>query len=182
MEAHTERMEWFKEAIYKKREDINERMLEMFSLLKELTKGKSPEKVLVREEVNKPITKYVNTVSLVRMENDKDKRGDKVVDKSIIDPLEPIEFVHNSFIFQFDIDPCILAILKGSFDPVSPFIRKTAELRITKVKVRSFGSLVLNSYNQDTLISRLSRNWEPRKYRTDLEFEFGSVNMRTLIK
>ncbi|GJV81164.1 hypothetical protein Tco_1517034 [Tanacetum coccineum] len=30
------------------------------------------------------------------------------------------------------IDPCVLAILKGSFDPVSPFIRQTAELRITK--------------------------------------------------
>ncbi|GJT51482.1 retrovirus-related pol polyprotein from transposon TNT 1-94 [Tanacetum coccineum] len=30
------------------------------------------------------------------------------------------------------IDPCILAILKGSFDLVSPFIRQTAELRFTK--------------------------------------------------
>ncbi|GJU97640.1 hypothetical protein Tco_1326911 [Tanacetum coccineum] len=33
---------------------------------------------------------------------------------------------------RLDIDPCVLAIFKGSFDPVSPFIRKTAELRISK--------------------------------------------------
>ncbi|GJR39640.1 hypothetical protein Tco_1215324 [Tanacetum coccineum] len=89
--ACTKRMERFKEAIYKKREDINERMIEMFSLLKELRKGKSLEKVLVREEVNKPITKYVNTISLVRTKNEKDKGGDEVVDKSLVDPLEPIE-------------------------------------------------------------------------------------------
>ncbi|GJZ87528.1 MAK10-like protein [Tanacetum coccineum] len=60
-------------------------------LLKELRKGKSPEKVLVREEVYKPITKYVNTVSLVITENEKDKGGDEVVDKSIVDPIEPIK-------------------------------------------------------------------------------------------
>ncbi|GKE47109.1 MAK10-like protein [Tanacetum coccineum] len=91
LEACTKRIERFKEAIYKKREDINERMIEMFSLLKELRKGKSLEKVLVREEVNKPITKYVNTISLVRTKNEKDKGGDEVVDKSLVDPLEPIE-------------------------------------------------------------------------------------------
>nr|GEV73544.1 hypothetical protein [Tanacetum cinerariifolium] len=66
--AHTERMERFEEAIYKQREEINERMMEMFSLLKEFTKGKSLEKVLVREEVNKP-----------------------VIDKSIVEPIEPIK-------------------------------------------------------------------------------------------
>ncbi|GKD49546.1 hypothetical protein Tco_1278522, partial [Tanacetum coccineum] len=61
---------------------------------------------------------------------------------------------------------CVLAILKGSFDPVSPFIKQTVELRITKVIDKSFGWLVLNIYNQDTLTSRLSRNWDPWKYRT----------------
>ncbi|GJU84504.1 hypothetical protein Tco_1292050 [Tanacetum coccineum] len=66
-------------------------------------------------------------------------------------------------------NPCVLAILKGSFDPVSPFIRQTIELRITKVIDKSFVWLVLNSYDQDTLTSRLSRNWDPWKYRTDHE-------------
>ncbi|GJU14253.1 hypothetical protein Tco_1142219, partial [Tanacetum coccineum] len=47
MAAHTERMERFEEAIYKQREGINERMMEFFILLKEYTKGKAPEKVLV---------------------------------------------------------------------------------------------------------------------------------------
>ncbi|GKB13893.1 hypothetical protein Tco_0847816 [Tanacetum coccineum] len=46
MAAYTERI-----AIYKQREEINKIMMEMFSLLKEYTKGKAPDKVLVREEV-----------------------------------------------------------------------------------------------------------------------------------
>ncbi|GKA03133.1 hypothetical protein Tco_0675914 [Tanacetum coccineum] len=80
-------MERFGEAIFKKREEINERMAEMFSLLKELAKGKSPEKVLVRE-VNNPITRYVNVISLVGMENDKDTKSNEVVDKNIVEPIE----------------------------------------------------------------------------------------------
>ncbi|GJT43993.1 MAK10-like protein [Tanacetum coccineum] len=91
MAAHTERIKRFEESIYKQREDINERMTEMFSLLKELTKGKSSKKVLVRKEVSKPVTKCVNAISLVRMENDKDKGSDEVVDKSIMEPIELIE-------------------------------------------------------------------------------------------
>ncbi|GJX93511.1 hypothetical protein Tco_0348097 [Tanacetum coccineum] len=64
-------MERFEEAIYKQREEINERMTEIFNLLKEYMKGKSPEKVLVKEEIGKPDTKYVNAISLVRMKNSK---------------------------------------------------------------------------------------------------------------
>ncbi|GJT23780.1 hypothetical protein Tco_0893717 [Tanacetum coccineum] len=80
-------MERFEEAIYKQRDEINEIMTEMFSLLKEYTKGKSPEKVLVTEEVSKPVTKYVNAISIVRMKNDKDKGCDKVIDKQIVEPI-----------------------------------------------------------------------------------------------
>nr|GEY09974.1 hypothetical protein [Tanacetum cinerariifolium] len=88
MVAHTERIERFEEAIYKYREEINERMTKMFSPLKEYTKKKSPKKVLVREEVSKPITKYVNVISLVRMENEKDRECDKVVDKNVIEQIK----------------------------------------------------------------------------------------------
>ncbi|GJU65678.1 zinc finger, CCHC-type containing protein [Tanacetum coccineum] len=91
MAAHTKRMERFEDAIYKQREEINERMTEMFSLLKEYTKVKSPEKVLVREEVSKLVTKYVNVISLVRIENDKDKGCDEVIDKQIVEPINMSE-------------------------------------------------------------------------------------------
>ncbi|GJW58659.1 hypothetical protein Tco_0105390 [Tanacetum coccineum] len=37
-------MERFEEAIYRQREEINERMAEMFSVLKEYTNEKAPEK------------------------------------------------------------------------------------------------------------------------------------------
>ncbi|GKB85606.1 hypothetical protein Tco_0957878 [Tanacetum coccineum] len=44
MAAHTERMERFKNAIFKLREELNDRMTEMFRLLKELTTSRAPEK------------------------------------------------------------------------------------------------------------------------------------------
>ncbi|GJY75934.1 hypothetical protein Tco_0481050 [Tanacetum coccineum] len=63
----------------------------MFSLLKELTKSKSPEKVLIREEGSSPITKYVNVISLIRIENDKGTESDMVVDKSAVEPIKLVD-------------------------------------------------------------------------------------------
>ncbi|GKD63635.1 hypothetical protein Tco_1305743 [Tanacetum coccineum] len=87
MAAHIERMERLEEAIFKQNEEINERMMEMFSLLKELTKSKSLKKVLVREEVSNPVTKYVNAISHVRMENDKGIVSNMFVDKNVVEPI-----------------------------------------------------------------------------------------------
>ncbi|GKD87173.1 zinc finger, CCHC-type containing protein [Tanacetum coccineum] len=50
MAAHNERMERFKNAIFKQREEINDRMAKMFGLLKGLTTSRAPKKVLIREE------------------------------------------------------------------------------------------------------------------------------------
>ncbi|GKC56633.1 hypothetical protein Tco_1084231 [Tanacetum coccineum] len=63
-------MERFEEAIFKQREEIKERMTEMFSLLIELTKSKSLEKLI---------------------ENDKGTDGDAVVDKNIVEPIELVD-------------------------------------------------------------------------------------------
>ncbi|GJZ04932.1 hypothetical protein Tco_0538207 [Tanacetum coccineum] len=71
MAAHTERMERFKNAIFKKREEINGKMTKMFRLLKELTTNRTLEKVLIREEAKSPITKGVNSISLIREEEEK---------------------------------------------------------------------------------------------------------------
>ncbi|GJT52609.1 reverse transcriptase domain-containing protein [Tanacetum coccineum] len=57
MAAHSERMERFKNAIFKQRGEINDRMNEMFGLLKELTTSKAPKKVLIKEEAKFPVTK-----------------------------------------------------------------------------------------------------------------------------
>ncbi|GKF92247.1 hypothetical protein Tco_0278966, partial [Tanacetum coccineum] len=50
-------MERFENAIFKQREEINDRMAEMFKLVKELTTSRVPEKVLIREEAKSPVTK-----------------------------------------------------------------------------------------------------------------------------
>ncbi|GJT67821.1 hypothetical protein Tco_1019301 [Tanacetum coccineum] len=91
-------MERLERAIFKKREEINDRMAEMFGLLKELTTSRTPEKVLVREETSNPITKCVNAISLVKMKRYKSIEKNKVVDKNVVESselnaVEPIELV-----------------------------------------------------------------------------------------
>nr|GEV77167.1 hypothetical protein [Tanacetum cinerariifolium] len=66
MVAHTKRMKRFKNAIFEQREKINEKMTEMFGILKELTTSRAPKKVLIREEANISVTKNVNSISLTR--------------------------------------------------------------------------------------------------------------------
>ncbi|GJR61581.1 MAK10-like protein [Tanacetum coccineum] len=83
MAAHTERMERFKNIIFKQREEINDRMTEKFGLLKELTTCRTPEKVLVREEAKFLITKNVNSISLVRGEEEGSDKMDETLDNTV---------------------------------------------------------------------------------------------------
>ncbi|GKD74437.1 hypothetical protein Tco_1332719, partial [Tanacetum coccineum] len=64
MAAYTERMERFENIIFKQHEVINDRMTELFGLLKELISSKTPKKVLIREEAKILVTKNVNSISL----------------------------------------------------------------------------------------------------------------------
>nr|GEV09053.1 hypothetical protein [Tanacetum cinerariifolium] len=75
MVEHTERKERFENAIFKQREEINNRISKMFGLLNELTTSKTLEKVLMREEVEFLVTKNVNSISLVKGE---EERSDKI--------------------------------------------------------------------------------------------------------
>ncbi|GJX17688.1 MAK10-like protein [Tanacetum coccineum] len=69
-------MERFKNSIFKQREEINDRMTKMFRPLKELTTSRTHEKVLIREEAKFPITKNVNSISLVRGEEEMSENTD----------------------------------------------------------------------------------------------------------
>ncbi|GJY90812.1 hypothetical protein Tco_0506008 [Tanacetum coccineum] len=82
------RMERFEKAIFKQREEINDRMAEMFGLLKELSTSRTPEKVFVREEARQPITRHVNTISLVKIKKEKSVKNNEVVDKNIVELSE----------------------------------------------------------------------------------------------
>nr|GEW00950.1 class II heat shock protein [Tanacetum cinerariifolium] len=81
--AHIERMERFENAIFKQRDEINDRMVEMFRLLKELTTRKAPEKVIIRKEVKSPVTKNVNYISLTRGEEERNYDNDIVTGDDI---------------------------------------------------------------------------------------------------
>ncbi|GKA01518.1 hypothetical protein Tco_0674183 [Tanacetum coccineum] len=83
MAAHTERMERFENAIFKQREEINDKMAEMFGLLKEFTTSRAPEKVVIREEGKSPVTKNVNSISLARGEGERNNDNDVVTGDDI---------------------------------------------------------------------------------------------------
>ncbi|GJV32106.1 hypothetical protein Tco_1392506 [Tanacetum coccineum] len=73
-------------------------MAEMFGLLKELTSSRTPKKVLVREEARHSITKNVNAIFIIKMENEKGAKGVKVAERNVmklkeLDVLGPIESV-----------------------------------------------------------------------------------------
>ncbi|GJT75218.1 hypothetical protein Tco_1041943 [Tanacetum coccineum] len=79
-------MERFENAIFKQREEINDRMTEMFGLLKELTTSRAPEKVLIREEARHPVTKNVNSISLIIREEEKNTNDNATSGDSIERP------------------------------------------------------------------------------------------------
>ncbi|GJU15886.1 MAK10-like protein [Tanacetum coccineum] len=83
MAAHYERMDRFENAIFKQREEINDRMTKMFGLLKELTTSRAPEKVLIREEAKFLVTKNVNSISLAKGEEEKSDKTDETLDNTV---------------------------------------------------------------------------------------------------
>ncbi|GJW45880.1 hypothetical protein Tco_0077526 [Tanacetum coccineum] len=58
-------------------------MAEVFGLLKELTTSRALEKVLIREEAKSPVTKNINSISLVRGEEERNDNDDIAADGGI---------------------------------------------------------------------------------------------------
>ncbi|GKB19043.1 hypothetical protein Tco_0852966 [Tanacetum coccineum] len=81
-------MKRFENAIFKQREEINDKMTKMFGLLKELTTNRAPEKVLTREEAKFLVTKNVNSISLTRWEEEKSKKTDVTTGEDIEKPTK----------------------------------------------------------------------------------------------
>ncbi|GKD04817.1 MAK10-like protein, partial [Tanacetum coccineum] len=92
MATHTERIERFENAIFRQREEINDRMAEIFGLLKELTATRTPEKVLMGEEARHPITKNVNSISLIRIEEGENGGNNRINEKLIEGLVENQKF------------------------------------------------------------------------------------------
>ncbi|GJT68160.1 MAK10-like protein [Tanacetum coccineum] len=88
MAAHSKRIERFENAIFKLCEEINDRMTEMFKLLKELTTSKAPKKVLIREESKFPVTKNVNSISLAKGKEERSDKTDNTVTEIEVPVME----------------------------------------------------------------------------------------------
>ncbi|GJR28764.1 MAK10-like protein [Tanacetum coccineum] len=93
-------MERFENAIFKQREEINDKMAEMFRLLKELITSRAPEKVIIREEAKSPITKNMNSISLARGEEERNgdndvATGDDIETPSRTETGRPVNEVEN---------------------------------------------------------------------------------------
>ncbi|GJT03154.1 MAK10-like protein [Tanacetum coccineum] len=140
MAVHTERMERFKNAIFKQREGINSRMTEIFGLLKELTTSRTPKKVLIREEAKFPVTKNVNSISLTKGEEEKSNKKSH----SYIYPLGIAEdMLVKVAKHVYPIDFMILDIKENE---KRPFILGTLFLTTTKAIIRfDKGTITLRS-------------------------------------
>ncbi|GJX14388.1 MAK10-like protein [Tanacetum coccineum] len=64
-------------------QEINDRMAEMFGLLKEIITNRALEKVLIIEEAKSPVTKNVNSISLARKEEERNDKDDIATDGGI---------------------------------------------------------------------------------------------------
>ncbi|GJR99215.1 hypothetical protein Tco_0315724 [Tanacetum coccineum] len=82
-------MERFENTIFKQREEINDRMTEMFRLLKELMTSRTPEKVLIREEAKFLVTKNVNSIFLARGEEERSDKTDETLDNTVKPTASP---------------------------------------------------------------------------------------------
>ncbi|GKA28766.1 MAK10-like protein [Tanacetum coccineum] len=61
-------------------------MGEMFRLLKEFTASRALKKILNREEAKHPITKNVNSISLIRMKEEENIENNRPIDEGIVEP------------------------------------------------------------------------------------------------
>jgi hypothetical protein len=70
MSTHSKRLAKFEKAVYRQKEEMQEKMTEMMSLLEEYSNIKTPEKLLLRKEDVTPTTKFVNSISIVHEGNE----------------------------------------------------------------------------------------------------------------
>ncbi|GJS03019.1 zinc finger, CCHC-type containing protein [Tanacetum coccineum] len=98
MAAHAKRIERFENAIFKQREEINDRMTDMFGLLKELTTSRAPKRELIKEEARYPITKNINSISLIKGEGENNVNNNATSGNSIERPDgSDVEVLINKF-------------------------------------------------------------------------------------
>ncbi|GJY35209.1 hypothetical protein Tco_0420587 [Tanacetum coccineum] len=112
MAAHTERIERFENAIFKQREEINDKMTKISGLLKELTTSRAPEKVLIREEAKFPVTKNVNSISLTRGGEERSEKIDVTTGDDFEKPTK-IETLIKAYLLEDKQIPSV-----GVFDEV----------------------------------------------------------------
>nr|GEU67353.1 MAK10-like protein [Tanacetum cinerariifolium] len=74
------------QACVEAQEEINDKMIEIFRIFKKLTASRAPKKVLIREEARHPVTKNINSISLIRGEEEKDANDEATFGDSIERP------------------------------------------------------------------------------------------------
>ncbi|GJX56760.1 hypothetical protein Tco_0286657 [Tanacetum coccineum] len=77
-------MERFKNDIFKQHEEINT-MQEIFILLRN-TASRTPEKVITNRKRKGTHTKKVNSISLIRVEEEKNVGNNRAIDESLVEP------------------------------------------------------------------------------------------------
>jgi hypothetical protein len=71
MATHSDRLARFEEEVYKQKEEMQEKMNEMMSLLEEYANQRTPGRMLLRKESVTPATQFVNSITIVHKDNEK---------------------------------------------------------------------------------------------------------------
>ncbi|GKB55839.1 hypothetical protein Tco_0912025, partial [Tanacetum coccineum] len=141
MAAHSKRMERFENAIFKKRKEINDRMIEMFGLLKELTTSRALENVLIREEAKFPVTKNVNSFSLARGEEERSDKTDETLDNTkkptITETEIPVMEAERKYYLKHGINK---KLIEGLVDN-NRFNDSLSRARVGKIKGKTYNVL-----------------------------------------
>ncbi|GJY94709.1 MAK10-like protein [Tanacetum coccineum] len=139
---------------------INDRMSEMFRLLKELTTSRTPEKVLIREEAKFPVTKNVNSISLARGEEERSDKTDDPLDNTV--EKEEVAEVLSSRPVEYYLKHMINEkIIEGLVDN-NRFNDTLSKARVRKVKGKTYNVLPRGTVYKAILKKKITKKEDIR--------------------
>ncbi|GJS41799.1 zinc finger, CCHC-type containing protein [Tanacetum coccineum] len=173
MAAHTERMERFKNAIFKQREEINDRMTEMFRLLKELTTSKTLEKR--REERSDKTNETLdNTVKPTRTETGIPVKEAERNNKAENKPIEKAEKEEVVEAPSSRLGPVYDAILKKKITKKED-IRGNFELPCSTGGLKNVNALIDQGFDVNVMpCSTYMKLMDERPAKTDIKLSLAS--------
>ncbi|GKA99556.1 zinc finger, CCHC-type containing protein [Tanacetum coccineum] len=156
MAAHTERMERFKNVIFKQHEEINDRMTEMFRLLKELTTSRTPKKT--NETLSNTVKSTVREIPVKEAKRNNETKN-KPIKKS---EKKEVEEVLNSRPVEYYLKHRINEKLIEGLVNNNRFNDSLSRARVGKVKGKTYNVLPRGPVYEAILKKKITKKEDVR--------------------